>query len=128
MLRCPTGTRLPSPSAPGAVIFNALSGSRIKDTNFTWEGALSFDGNTGPYVQYTYARASSVLRKAACLTKARLPGYVPSADETALVKTLLRFPARVDAALNEYEPSIGLALCSGCLARPIMCFTTIARS
>ena len=90
----------------GAVIFNALSGSRIKDTNFTWEGALSFDGNTGPYVQYTYARASSVLRKAACPDEGAAAGYVPSADETALVKTLLRFPARVDAALNEYEPSI----------------------
>ena len=88
------------------MIFNALSGSRIKDTNFTWEGALSFDGNTGPYVQYTYARASSVLRKAACPDEGAAAGYVPSADETALVKTLLRFPARVDAALNEYEPSI----------------------
>ena len=90
----------------GAVIFNALSGSRIKDTNFTWENALSFDGNTGPYVQYTYARASSVLRRAACPDADAAAGYVPAPDETALIKTLLRFPARVDAALCEYEPSI----------------------
>ena len=47
----------------GAVVFSALANGRIKDTNFTWEGTLSFDGNTGPYVQYTYARAASVLRR-----------------------------------------------------------------
>ena len=47
----------------GAIVFWTLSGSRIKDTNFSWETALSFEGNAGPYVQYTYARASSVLRK-----------------------------------------------------------------
>ena len=88
----------------GAVIFNALSGSRIKDTNFTWESALSFDGNTGPYVQYTYARCASLLRKAGGYGSG--DGVTPGADEVTLIRTLLRFPSRVNAALGEYEPSI----------------------
>ena len=48
----------------GAVIFNDLYNQRIKDVSFSWEKLLNFDGETGPYVQYTYARCSSILRKA----------------------------------------------------------------
>ncbi len=44
----------------GAIIFNDLYNQRIKDVTFTWEKIQSFDGETGPYVQYTYARAASV--------------------------------------------------------------------
>ena len=45
-------------------MFHYLSNSRIKDINFVMEDALSFDGNTGPYAQYTYARTRSILRRA----------------------------------------------------------------
>ena len=48
----------------GAVMFNELSNSRIKDYVFKWDQVLNFDGETGPYVQYTHARCCSVLRKA----------------------------------------------------------------
>ncbi len=48
----------------GAIIFQELSHSRIKDYLFSWESALSFEGETGPYVQYTHARSNSVLEKA----------------------------------------------------------------
>ena len=48
----------------GAVIFNAMQAGRIKDIDFWWDRALNFDGETGPYVQYTHARCCSVLRKA----------------------------------------------------------------
>ena len=48
----------------GAIIFQELSHSRIKDYLFSWDSALSFEGETGPYVQYTHARANSVLEKA----------------------------------------------------------------
>ena len=51
----------------GAVIFYYLSNNRIRDINFVMEDALSFDGNTGPYVQYTYARTRSILEKAGTL-------------------------------------------------------------
>ncbi|MDR0880078.1 MAG: arginine--tRNA ligase [Clostridioides sp.] len=47
----------------GAVVFQELSNSRIKDYTFSWEKTLSFDGETGPYVQYTHARCCSVIRK-----------------------------------------------------------------
>jgi arginyl-tRNA synthetase len=68
------------------------------------EDALSFDGNTGPYVQYTYARTCSVLEKAdadAAMTD------VPLGErEMELAKALSRFPERVEAALAESEPSL----------------------
>lgn len=48
----------------GAVVFQELSNSRIKDYTFSWERTLSFEGETGPYVQYTHARCCAVLRKA----------------------------------------------------------------
>ncbi len=88
----------------GAVIFGALSGSRIKDTDFTWEGALSFEGNTGPYVQYTYARAASVLRKTEGDTG--VDGeYAPAEDEINLIKQLSILPERIKAACEDSEPS-----------------------
>ena len=88
----------------GAVIFYYLSNNRIRDINFVMEDALSFDGNTGPYVQYTYARTRSILEKAGTLgemTDAPL-GEV----EFELAKTLSRFPERINSAIAEYEPSV----------------------
>ncbi len=49
----------------GALVFDTLSSNRIKDISFSWDRALNFDGETGPYCQYTHARACSVLAKAA---------------------------------------------------------------
>ncbi|PKM63220.1 MAG: arginine--tRNA ligase [Firmicutes bacterium HGW-Firmicutes-21] len=92
----------------GAVIFNALANSRIKDTNFVWEDALSFEGNTGPYVQYTYARSASVLRK----SENGIDNYDdneyknPLSEEIELIKRLSEFPEAVLRALEENEPSI----------------------
>lgn len=88
----------------GAIIFYYLSNNRMRDINFMMEDALTFDGNTGPYAQYTYARTCSVLAKAAgehAVTDAPL-----SQKEGELVKTLALFPERIEAALSEYEPSI----------------------
>lgn len=48
----------------GAVVFQELSNNRIKDYVFSWDKVLDFNGETGPYVQYTHARAASVLRNA----------------------------------------------------------------
>lgn len=90
----------------GAVVFNALSNSRIKDSDFNWEDALSFEGNAGPYVQYTYARTSSILRKNGGLPPASPVGYAPCAEETALAKKLSEFPEAVDRAIEAYEPSV----------------------
>ena len=89
----------------GAVIFYYLSNNRIRDINFVMEDALSFDGNTGPYVQYTYARTCSVLSKSEGYdTSCELT--VTESDEISLLKTLSRFEETVRDAIDAYEPSI----------------------
>lgn len=88
----------------GAVVFNALFNARIKDVDFSWDSALTFEGNTGPYLQYTYARASSVLRK--CPEPGSAEGYTPNGDEIALIKQLALFSSKVRLALEQYEPSV----------------------
>ncbi len=88
----------------GAIVFYYLTNNRIKDINFNLEDALSFDGNTGPYVQYTYARACSVLEKVNGSYGGKI---VISADaEAALLKMLCQYEEKVLAAIRDYEPSI----------------------
>ncbi len=89
----------------GAIVFYYLSSNRIRDINFVLEDALSFDGNTGPYVQYTYARTCSLLERA---NNIKLPEncVFTSNDERELVKTLARFPEKVLEAIDAYEPSV----------------------
>jgi len=88
----------------GAVIFYYLSNNRIRDINFVMEEALSFDGNTGPYAQYTYARTCSILEKAG--STGRMTGAELSEVEFELAKTLSVFPERIKSAIAEYEPSV----------------------
>lgn len=88
----------------GAVVFHYLSNNRIRDINFILEDALSFDGNTGPYAQYTYARTCSVLRKYD--GEARWCADSATAEEATLARTIAMFPERVEAALADYEPSV----------------------
>ena len=96
----------------GAVIFQELSNNRIKDYVFSWDKVLNFDGETGPYVQYTHARASSVLRNAAEDELADIragrfdASYLQSDSAYTLVKLLYRVPEVVLEAANKYEPSI----------------------
>ncbi len=90
----------------GAIIFYYLSNNRMKDINFVLEDALSFDGNTGPYVQYTYARTCSLLEKAGVAAEAADDYAVTDPDEADLLKTLCRFEETVLQAIREYEPSV----------------------
>ena len=88
----------------GAIVFYYLSNNRMRDINFMMEDALSFDGNTGPYAQYTYARTCSVLEKAGMdgvMTDAPL-----SELESELAKTISVFPERINQAIADYEPSV----------------------
>ena len=89
----------------GAIVFYYLSNNRIRDINFMMEDALSFDGNTGPYVQYTYARTCSVLSKSPDYNKNE-ELTITSPDETALLKNLSRFEEVVREAIDAYEPSV----------------------
>ena len=89
----------------GAIVFYYLTNNRIKDINFNLEDALSFDGNTGPYVQYTYARTCSVLEKAKGIALG--DEIVITCDEEAtLIKTMAQYEERVLTALRDYEPSV----------------------
>lgn len=92
----------------GAIIFNDLYNQRIKDVTFSWDKIHSFDGETGPYVQYTYARAASVLRKTGITD---VPEEIDSSlltDEASvsLLKKLIRFPEVVETAAERLEPSV----------------------
>ena len=89
----------------GAVVFYYLSNNRIRDINFVMDDALNFDGNTGPYVQYTYARTCSVLSKAGSYD-ADAELKITADEETELVKTLSRFEESVLDAIDAYEPSV----------------------
>ena len=92
----------------GAVIFNDLSNSRIKDEVFDWNQILNFQGETGPYVQYTYVRTKSVLEKA---------GYMPTIEEVKfdklldessknIVKLIYNFENILIQVTEKEEPSI----------------------
>ena len=92
----------------GAVIFYYLSNNRIKDINFNMEDALSYEGNTGPYVQYTYARTCSIVRRAAeagVMADGADFAAATEVQETELLKTLSRFGECVVGAIRDYEPS-----------------------
>ena len=95
----------------GAVVFNELSNYRIKDYVFSWEHVLNFEGETGPYVQYTHARACSVLRNAGdeIVAKAKEgfdAKYLTGESAHALSTLLYDFPAVIKEAGEKYEPSI----------------------
>ena len=91
----------------GAVLFNDLYNQRIKDVSFKWEKLLNFDGETGPYVQYTYARCSSILRKLKNYDENAPIDYslITDADSIDLLKEISRFPQVVIDASEKYEPS-----------------------
>lgn len=96
----------------GAVIFQELSNNRIKDYVFSWDKVLNFDGETGPYVQYTHARACSVLRNASDSEMARIQKgdfdakYIAGDSAYNLIKLMYRVPEIILDAADKYEPSI----------------------
>ncbi len=90
----------------GAIVFYYLSNNRIKDINFNMEDALSFDDNTGPYVQYTYARACSILEKAGGVPAEVTQVTLTDPLEKSLCLVLAQFEERVRMALRDYEPSV----------------------
>ena len=89
----------------GAVVFTNLSTRRVKDINFEWEKVLTFEGETGPYIQYTHARACSVLRKADQPVQPDADCEVLTlAEEFALVRLLVNYPEVLRRAAGAYEP------------------------
>jgi arginyl-tRNA synthetase len=92
----------------GAIIFHDLFNQRIKNVNFSWEEVLNFEGATGPYVQYTYARAKSILRKGNVEEVSIFIDVDLLTDEVSyeLVKELSKYTEKVKEAALRYEPSV----------------------
>ena len=90
----------------GAVIFTYLKNSREKDIVFDWKEILSFEGETGPYVQYAYARAKSILRRAGDIDEAPDYSKIDTKEEFELAKTLESFNKNINIALDKLEPSV----------------------
>jgi len=92
----------------GAVVFSVLSNNRIKDIVFDFDRVLNFDGETGPYVQYTNARARSLIRKAEGKYDGVVRDYtaLDNEDAFAVLRILESFPENIRKAMQKNEPSI----------------------
>ena len=92
----------------GAVIFNDLSQRRIKEVIFDWDEMLSFEGATGPYLQYSHARICSIIRKAGGLSKSESVSWplLKSEEEFQLTRAIEKFPLALIKGLVSYEPSM----------------------
>ncbi len=92
----------------GSIIFGDISKRRTQDIVFNWDEILNFDGETAPYVQYTHARACSMLSKAGYgeLDIKSINNYSPDDLEYELIKLILQFEDKLEEAKREYEPFV----------------------
>lgn len=92
----------------GAVIFHDLFNQRIKDIDFSWNEVMNFDGATGPYVQYTYARAKSILSRNQTAYQEGFIDYGKLTDPVSygVIKALSGYEEAINMAADRYEPSI----------------------
>ncbi len=90
----------------GAVVFGDLKNRRVTDYTFDWDEVLSFDGHTGPYMQYAHARACNVLRKGGGAPTAHDAALLTLPEEQALLRVIARFPVAVQEAAEQYDPSL----------------------
>lgn len=90
----------------GAVIFQELFSNRIKDYVFDWDNTLNYDGETGPYVQYTIARANSILERSGESGNDKVDySLIVSDPEVELASTIYYLPQKILDAVDKYEPS-----------------------
>ncbi len=92
----------------GAVIFNDLSGARIKDEIFDWDTMLNFNGETGPYIQYTYVRTNSVLKKVGQIPQIEEIDFneLVGKEEQNILKLIYSFTNTIEQAIIKNEPSV----------------------
>ncbi|WP_297634435.1 arginine--tRNA ligase [uncultured Clostridium sp.] len=91
----------------GAIVFTYLKNSREKDIIFDWKEILSFEGETGPYVQYSYARANSILTRAGEIDFTKVDySLLSSKEEFELIKALEGFKKNIHGAIEKLEPCV----------------------
>lgn len=90
----------------GAVIFHDLKNDRLNNFDFELEEVVRFEGETGPYVQYTHARAMTILDKAGFTPSTTEAYALNDADSWEIIKLLQAFPDVVSQAAEQYEPSV----------------------
>ncbi|MGD9677502.1 MAG: arginine--tRNA ligase [Vulcanibacillus sp.] len=93
----------------GAIIFNDLKNNRMNEVNFSWEEALNFEGETGPYVQYVYARVQSLLRKSNIIGNDLdniFGEFLEGEAAWELIHILAQYPDILIKAANKAEPSV----------------------
>ena len=92
----------------GAVIFNDLYNSRIKDEIFDWDEMLNFNGETGPYLQYIYVRTNSIIQKAGYIPELKNVDFSKLRNENAdkIIKMLYEFENTIKLSAEKYEPYI----------------------
>lgn len=83
-----------------------LRNENNKNITFDWQSALSFEGESGPYLQYSYARASSILRKGQAKSKGKIIINNLTEPEIKLIKKIDKFPEQVNLAAKKLNPSI----------------------
>lgn len=92
--------------ALGAIAFGDLKHKRASDYTFDWDEVLSFEGHTGPYLQYAHARAVNVLRKGGGAPASYDAALLTLPEEQALLREIMRLPEVVRDAAEQYEPSL----------------------
>lgn len=93
----------------GAVRYFLLKENPLQPLQFSWQEALNLEGNSAPYLQYTYARANSILRKANWILPDKIERYfqlaIESEKEINLIKAIAQFPEKIEQAAKRLDPS-----------------------
>ncbi|OFZ18557.1 MAG: arginine--tRNA ligase [Bdellovibrionales bacterium RBG_16_40_8] len=101
----PNREKIAEQVAVGAIIFNDLVNDRVRDVEFDWDKALSFEGDSGPYLQYVHVRCQSILQKYG----KGLPENVvalKSNEERELIKIIMRYEMVLIESFKNYKPSV----------------------
>jgi arginyl-tRNA synthetase len=88
----------------GALIYSMLAVDNNKDTVFEWDAALSFDGQSAPYIQNAHVRANSILRKVSKIPEQASFEYELDPSEVDLIENIAQFPTIVQKAAEDYKP------------------------
>lgn len=90
----------------GAIVFNDLLNDRVKNVDFDWAKVLDFEGDSGPYVQYTLVRCKSLLRKSGWDSELVINGELATNEEKKLVFRLLELDQVFESSYKKYKPNI----------------------